>query len=69
MRFAGKLIYKGQVILDPATGDLWETMIVGVPAWGGHFDPTDAFGTGSDYELVLNAVDAATSYWALFLLS
>jgi len=54
MRFAGKLLYKGQVVLDPATGDLWETSTADAPAWGGHFDPAYAFGTGTDYELVLS---------------
>jgi hypothetical protein len=55
MRFAGKLLYKGHVVLDPATGDLWETtMPTGVASWGGYFDPTNVFGTGTDYELILN---------------
>jgi hypothetical protein len=55
MRFFGKLMRRGQLVLDPATGDLWEaTTISGVKEWGGHFDPTNAFVTGSDYDLVLN---------------
>ena len=55
MRFTGKLIYRGQIVLDPATGDLWETTATSRDKeWGGHFDPTNAFVTGSDYELVLN---------------
>jgi hypothetical protein len=55
MRFFGKLLQNGQVVLDPATGDLWETTTSsGVKEWGGHFDPMSAFATGGDYELVLS---------------
>ncbi len=54
MRFVGKLLYKGQVVLDPATGDLWETPMPSGKSWGSYFDPTNTFGTGTDYELVLN---------------
>ena len=55
MRFCGKLMHRGQVVLDPATGDLWETTAPsGVKEWGGHFDPMNAFVAGSDCELVLN---------------
>jgi hypothetical protein len=54
MRFAGKLIHKGRVILDPAMGDLWETASVsGIQEWGGHFDPSSAFVTSGECELVL----------------
>ena len=49
MRFCGKLMHRGQVVLDPATGDLWETTAPsGVKEWGGHFDPMIAFVAGSD---------------------
>jgi hypothetical protein len=55
MRFTGKLISRGQIVLDPAMGDLWETTTSsGNQEWGGHFDPTNAFVTGSDHELVLS---------------
>jgi hypothetical protein len=55
MRFAGKLLYRGKVVLDPARGDLWETATVsGAQEWGGYFDPMNAFITGGECDLVLD---------------
>src|SRR5262245_5927614 len=55
MRFTGKLLRDGQVVLDHASGDIWgKTMPDGLRIWGGHLDPKYSLESGGEFELLLD---------------
>lgn len=57
MRFRGKILRDGQIVLDPATGDLQESETAGgIKRWGGQVAlPTGkVLPVGDSYQLVLD---------------
>lgn len=55
MRFTGKLLRGDQIIVDHATGDIWQKVTpAGIRAWGGHFDPNPGFDASGELELLLD---------------